>query len=459
MQKDLLTSNKGFVLVEVILTSALFALVSAGLFGAFYYGLESVKASGQRTRSVSLAEEGLEAVRSIRDAGFTNLADGSYGLTNDGTKWTLVPGSDAKGEFTRQIQIQTIDTHTKYITSLVLWNQSRQRPGAFGLVTYLTDWLETPVWTNPQSGTCLNISGGQDAQKIAVSGNYAFSVTNSSGYSLVAVDVSSRANIHQVGAIGIQNNPTNIAINGSKAYVTTKSNTAELQIVDITNPASMGSPQSVDLSGNSDANGVAISGTTAFVTRDAGFEEFHAVNSSSPYTQKSVLELTYNAKEIYINGNYAYIASADNSQELKVVNISNPSSPTLAGGYDEPSVITDGITVTGYGHYVFLGKSDGKVQIFDISTPTSPQKVGQYDAVQQVNDLAVDASRNLVFAVTSTGSKELQIIDVTNPSQPALRGYYDASDTLNGVAYDVTRNLIYVVGASNQNNFCSIEPS
>lgn len=459
MQKELLTSNKGFVLVEVILTSALFALVSAGLFSAFYYGLESVKASGQRTRSVSLAEEGLEAVRSIRDAGFTNLVDGSYGLSNDGTKWILSSGSDAKGEYTRQIQIQTIDSHTKYILSLVMWNQSRQRPGAFGLVTYLSDWPETPVWSSPQSGTCLNISGGQDAQKIAVSGNYAFSVTNSAGYSLVAIDVSSRADIHQVGAIGIQTNPTNIAINGSKAYVTTRSNNAELQVVDISSPANMGSPQSVDLSGNSDANAVAVSGTTAFITRDAGFEEFHAVGASAPYTQKSVLELTYNAKEIYVNGNYAYVASTDNSQELKVVNISNPTSPTLAGGYDEPSVITDGVTVAGYGNYLFLGKSDGKVQIFSITNPTSPQKIGQYDAVQAVNDLAVDPARNLVFAVTSTGSKELQIIDVTNPSQPTLRGYFDASDTLNGVAYDATRNLVYVVGASNQNNFCSIEPN
>lgn len=459
MPKEPLTSSRGFVLVEVILTSALFALVAAGLFGAFYYGLESVKASGLRTRSVSLAEEGLEAARSIRDRGFTNLVDGSYGIVNDGTRWSFVAGSDAKGPYTRQVTVQTIDAKTKYITSLVMWNQSRQRPGAFGLVTYLSDWTEIPVWTNPKTGPCLNISGGQDAQKVTVNGNYAYLVTNSDGYSLVSVNVSNPSSIVQAGAVGVGNNPTNIVVNGTKAYVTSRNNNAEVQVVDITNPASMGSPVSVDLSGNSDANGIAIANGNAFVTRDAGFEEFHAFNASAPYQQRSVLELTYAAREIYTSGNYAYVASTDNSQELKVVNISNPLSPTLVGGYDDTSSIADGVTVAGYGSFVFLGRSDGKILIFNISNPASPQKIGQYDALQAVNDLAVDATRNLLFAVTNIGSKELQIIDLTNPSQPTQRGYFDAADTLNGVAYDATHNLVYVVGTDNHNNFCSIEPN
>ncbi len=459
MQKVSLTSNRGFVLVEVILTSALFAVFAAGLFGAFIYGLESVKASGQRSRAVGISEEGLEAVRSIRDRGYTSLVDGSYGVMNNGTRWNLVPGSDATGEFTRQITIQTIDAHTKYVLSLVIWNEALKKQAAFGVVSYLTDWTEIPVWTNPRTGTCLNISGGQDAQKIAVSGNHAFMVTNSSGFSLVAVDVSNSSNVHQVGAIGVQTSPTNIAISGTKAFVTTRSNGAELQVVDVTDPANMGNPTTIDLSGNSDANAVSVANGNAFVTRDAGFEEFHTVSATAPYAQKSVLELTYNARAIYTNGNYAYIASADNSQELKIVNVSNPLTPSLAGGYDDPSSIADGVAIKGYGNYLFLGRSDGKIILFNISNPTSPQKIGTFDAVQGVNDLAVNSQSNLLFAVTNSGSKELQIIDVSNPGSPALRGYYDADDTLNGVAYDSARDLVYVVGASNHNNFCSIKPS
>jgi hypothetical protein len=459
MPKVSSTSNNGFILVEVILTSALFAVVATGLFSAFYYGLQSVRYAGQRDRAVLLTEEGLEASRSIRDRGYTNLVDGSYGITNDGTKWSFVPGSDANGIYTRQITVQTIDSHTKYVLSTVLWKQPLKTQSAFALVTYLTDWTEIPVWTNPQSGTCLNISGGQDAQKIAVSGNYAFLVTNSAGYSLVSIDVSNVANIHQADAVGIQNNPTNIAISGTKAYVTTRNNSAELQVVDITDPTTFGIPVSVDLSGNSDANAVAISGSNAFVTRDAGFEEFHTVNANPPYQQRSLQELTYSAREVYMHGNYAYVASADNSQELKIVNVTNPASTSLAGGYDDPSSIADGVVVTGYGNYVFLGRSDGKVLIFDITNATSPQRIGTYDAVQGVNDLAVDSTHNLLFAVTNVGSKELQIIDLTTPASPIQRGYYDADDTLNGVAYDATRNLVYIVGVSNHNNFCSIKPS
>jgi hypothetical protein len=51
-----------------------------GLMGLYFYSTAAISTSGDRVRAVLLAEEGLEAVRSIRDTGFRNLVDGTYGL-------------------------------------------------------------------------------------------------------------------------------------------------------------------------------------------------------------------------------------------------------------------------------------------------------------------------------------------------------------------------------------------
>ena len=39
-----------------------------------------------RARAATLADEGLEAVRNIRDANFSNLTDGTFGLTTTGNQ-------------------------------------------------------------------------------------------------------------------------------------------------------------------------------------------------------------------------------------------------------------------------------------------------------------------------------------------------------------------------------------
>src|SRR3989344_2787064 len=90
MRKALLTTNQaGFSLVEVILSTSVFVLLVTALVGAYLYGQESTALAGNRARAALLAEEGLEAARNIRDAGFPNLTDGAYGLTTTSNQWNL----------------------------------------------------------------------------------------------------------------------------------------------------------------------------------------------------------------------------------------------------------------------------------------------------------------------------------------------------------------------------------
>lgn len=130
----------GFSLIEVLLSVALFAIIIFALLGGIIFGEQSTALSGARERASFLAEESLEAVRNMRDAGFTNLTDGQHGLAISGNKWSFSGTSDTTNIFTRQITISTVNADTKQIASTVTWQQNLQRTGTLTLNTYLTNW-------------------------------------------------------------------------------------------------------------------------------------------------------------------------------------------------------------------------------------------------------------------------------------------------------------------------------
>lgn len=147
MQKERSVSNQaGFLGVEAILAASIFSLLATALVGAYFYGRESTALSGNRGRAIMLAEEGLEAARNIRDANFSDLTDGAYGLSFSGNKWNLSGSSDVTDIFTRQIIISSIDANRKNVVSNVTWLQNPQRNGLVSLNTRFTNWLrsETP---------------------------------------------------------------------------------------------------------------------------------------------------------------------------------------------------------------------------------------------------------------------------------------------------------------------------
>lgn len=159
----LIINQSGFLLVEVILASAVFVLLITALVGAYLYGQESTALAGNRIRAVMLAEEGLEAVRNIRDAGFSTLANGTYGLIITGNKWNFFESQDTTDIFTRQIIISSVDTKRKLVTANITWQQNPQRSSSVFAVTYLTDWIAPAgggVSPNSCSVYCQTLSVG-----------------------------------------------------------------------------------------------------------------------------------------------------------------------------------------------------------------------------------------------------------------------------------------------------------
>src|SRR6187399_3274840 len=79
--------NRGFTIVECVIAIAIFSVISVVAF-QIYLGANALQErASQKSKAMWLAEEGIEAVRSIRDESFTNLVNGTKGLILSGGKW------------------------------------------------------------------------------------------------------------------------------------------------------------------------------------------------------------------------------------------------------------------------------------------------------------------------------------------------------------------------------------
>lgn len=132
-------SQKGFSVVEVLLAATIFGFLATTLVGAMVYGRQSAANAGNRTRALMLAEGGCQAVRNIRDAGFSNLDNGNFGLAVNGGQWILSGTSDTTGIFTRQITIAQADENRKAVTCTVSWNTGGVARSA-EVTTRLSNW-------------------------------------------------------------------------------------------------------------------------------------------------------------------------------------------------------------------------------------------------------------------------------------------------------------------------------
>ena len=108
MRPNVLTS--GFSLVEIVLAGALFALITMGVVSAYLYGEETTTLAGARNRAVLLADEGVEAARSMRDASYTNLMAGVHGLATSSNKWAFSGAQDVTGPFARALTLTATGT-------------------------------------------------------------------------------------------------------------------------------------------------------------------------------------------------------------------------------------------------------------------------------------------------------------------------------------------------------------
>lgn len=112
--------KSGQSLIELLLAVSLASILLPALLTGLVASRQGKVQQDQRIKAVQILQETQEAIRSIREKGWSNLTtSGTYHPVISGSSWSLASGSDIVGDYTRQIAITDVyrDTTTKQIVT------------------------------------------------------------------------------------------------------------------------------------------------------------------------------------------------------------------------------------------------------------------------------------------------------------------------------------------------------
>ena len=139
----------------------------------------------------------------------------------------------------------------------------------------------------------------------------------------------------------------------------------------------------------------------------------------------------------------------DGTGSLKVIDISDPSSPTLADTYDTTGRAKHTFVS---GDYAYVADLFGGLVILDISDPTSLIHAGSISTSHQALDVTVSGD----YAYVADEQSGLQVFDISDLSNPILQ----LDELLNGISsFEINENepdYIYISTLRNNDFFYDI---
>ena len=143
------------------------------------------------------------------------------------------------------------------------------------------------------------------------------------------------------------------------------------------------------------------------------------------------------AYDVYILGNYAYVA--DGNDGLEIIDISDPSAPIEIGQFDVGYSSYHNLFILD--NYAYVG--DGyDLEIIDISNPSIPKEFIRFYCHGPVHDVYVSGN----YAYVARNYMGLEIIDISNLSFPIAVSQFDDGGCSEGVY--ISGNYAYVADSS-----------
>lgn len=216
---SLISSQNGQSLIEIIIAISLASLLLPALATGLISSREGKAQESQRLQATTLLRETNEAVRSVREKGWINIAaNNTYHpeIDTPTSTWKLVPGSEQISGFNRQIIISdaqrdsngnivesggTTDTSTKKIVSTVSW--TTPIPSSVDSTSYLQRYLGNNAFTHTSE---TNFNGGvHNNTQVIPTGDGAVELVQSPSSN---IDWGNKFRVESTSAIGNMTNST-----------------------------------------------------------------------------------------------------------------------------------------------------------------------------------------------------------------------------------------------------------
>ncbi|MFA4855887.1 MAG: VWA domain-containing protein [archaeon] len=130
---------------------------------------------------------------------------------------------------------------------------------------------------------------------------------------------------------------------------------------------------------------------------------------------------------LFVSGDYAYVTDkqgGDGTVGLWIVDISDKDSPALEGFV----ATTNAQAVVVSGNYAYVADEDGGLRVVDISNKSSPSILTTLFAGETVKDIALYDTNIYVLADTGSGATAdgLHVLSISNPASPSTIVTFDS---------------------------------
>lgn len=406
--------SRGFSLVELIVALGIFGIVASGVLYVVINSYRNYYGVGDRQVVVRFAQEGMEAVKSIRDNSWQSFVaaadDNNHGVVKTNGLWQFSGTSNTLGALTRTIVINAVsrdaggnidngvnyDPNTKKVTVTV----SGSGITDYVLVNFLTNWSSVAWEQTDWSGV-----GASEfwASANKASSSYSNISTSTAGALTLALDVAGGA---VPGSYGDWNDANFYATSTYFASYT---------------------------------RGIALSPDqkTLYVSGYNTTQNFKAYDVSQARSGiiKELWTITFNndvyfsagdEMEVHPGGRYVYMGTFEDhlginlimiiDTETREVNFST-GGQTYGASYSTLSI--NDIVIDGNASYLYALGKDGRIYAYQITNNGANLTLvngtgGQVMATAGINEGVIVGST--LYTVTSGGTDAFAKIDISNPA-------------------------------------------
>lgn len=471
---------KGQSLIELMIAFGLTAILLPVLLTAMVASRQGKPQQTQRMQAAGFLKEAAEALRSVREADWSNVAqNGEYHPQVSGSSWALAAGPETVSGFTRKITIGsvfrdatgnivdsggTLDASTKKVTMSVSWGLpflssldsimylARYTNASFTHTTEvdfnLAGSSKTNVevtatgggavalsppgsgkgdWCQPKIVGELNLPRQGDARAVTAVPFEAFVGTglDASGVSLADITISNGSPPVPTVKGTVDGYKTNDVFGEpGYAYLATDNSKKEVVVVDTSTFLEVGF---LDIPGNRNARSIYVVGSIGFLVEGGSLVTFDLSSKNGSRPILATLNVGSNASSVFVVGSYAYVAVNSGTNQLTIIEVSpDGRTLTLRGSLTVNGQPGRDVYVSPDGEraYLVTGTSGSQPEFFLINTTskTAPSLISSYDT-NGMDPYGVDMVLSKHRAlIVGEGGEEYQVVDVRNESSPIRCG-------------------------------------
>lgn len=148
----------------------------------------------------------------------------------------------------------------------------------------------------------------------------------------------------------------------------------------------------------------------------------------------------------------AFVGNSSTTAQLQVMNVSNPSAPSVQADHQLPGVSGNGAvgrSIFYLSEKIYIGTNSAsgpEFHIVDVSNLLNPQSLGSFEVGADVNSIRVLGH----LAYLATSGQELMVLDVADPNNIEEVGGYNASGAADGLSLHQAGSTLYL-GRENAN--------